>query len=334
MNNGKQRLQEFEALRALAILLLLALHSEVFAFKVFGYELGPAAVFVATFLLGSFFFLSGYFQEVSLANRNGNIFSFFKSKFIRIYPPYWAALVMYVLIMGFSLKRFDLYVYMLNLQFIFSPAFVKQLLTLWYISVVVAYYLIFGILTIRIKSNLVLLIWSAVIFGAAYELHSITGFLDARFLQYYFIFLAGIYFSRFQQVRETLFNLGFMYKAGVAFLGVLLFWLAQAAVYKVENGFYIMAGNFYILGWILMWLGIFRTNVGSWRVWSLISTASFFTYLYHRPFWKILLSIFDPTGWRDETLFKFLPGSIIVLFFCYILQVGYDRLLAVFRQKK
>ena len=56
MTNDKQRLQEFEALRALAILLLLALHSEVFALKVFGYELGPAAEFVAAFLLGSCFF--------------------------------------------------------------------------------------------------------------------------------------------------------------------------------------------------------------------------------------------------------------------------------------
>ncbi len=333
MTNDKQRLQEFEALRALAILLLLALHSEVFAMQVFGYELGPAAEFVAAFLLGSFFFLSGYFQEISLYNRNGDIFSFFRSKFIRIYLPYWAALAMFVLIMGFSLKRFDLYIYILNLQFIFSPAFVKQLITLWYISVVVAYYLIFGILTTRIRSNLTLLIWSVVIFGGAYTLHRITGLLDVRFLHYYFIFLAGIYFFRLQQFRETLFNLGFIYKVGIAIFGVWLFWLVQVAKYKLENGFYIMAVDFYILGWVLMWLGIFRTSVGGWRIWPLISTASFFTYLYHRPFWEILISLFNPTDWRNQTLFKLLPGSIIVLFVCYILQNGYDRLLAVFRRK-
>ena len=241
---------------------------------------------------------------------------------------------MYVLIMGFSLKWLDLSVYILNLQFIFSPGFVKQLITLWYISVVVSYYLIFGVLTTRIKSNLALLIWSIVIFGAAYVLHIITGLLDVRFLQYYFIFLAGIYFSRFQQVREALFNLGFIYKVGIAFFSVWLFWLVQVAEYKIEDGFYIVAVDFFILGWVLMWLGIFRASVGSWRVWSVISTASFFVYLYHRPFWKILTSLFKLTNWKDETLFKLLPGSLIVLFVCYILQIGYDRLLAVFRQRK
>jgi peptidoglycan/LPS O-acetylase OafA/YrhL len=329
MTDNKQRLQEFEALRALSIILLLILHSDVFSLQVFGIELGPISHFVGAFLLGSFFFLAGYFQEVSMQKRGQNPLSYVKSKFVRIFPPYWLALAMFVFIMGYSLKRFELSVYLSNLQFIFSPAFAKQLLTLWYISVVVGYYIIFGILEYHTKSNMALFVWSVILFGAAYVLHKTTSLLDGRFFEYYFIFLAGIYFSRFQQVRERLFDLNFIYKIVIALLGVWLFRLALAAGYEITNGFYLLAVNFYILGWVLMWLGIFRTGAGRWRIWSPVSTASFFAYLYHRPIWYILIPLLAGRMGLSSIMFQFIPGSILVV--CYFLQKGYDALLHINR---
>ena len=331
MTNNEQRLQEFEALRALSILLLLTLHSDVLSLQVFGFELGPISHFVSAFLLGSFFFLAGYFHEVSMQKRGQNPFSYITSKFVRIFPPYWLALALFIFIMGYTLKRFDLSVYLLNLQFIFSPVFVKPLLTLWYISVVVGYYVIFGILTHFTKSNTALWIWSVILFGAAYALHEMTGLLDGRFFQNYFIFLAGIYFSRFQQVRERLFSLNFIYKIVIALLGVWLFRLVLVAEYRVTNGFYLLAVNFYILGWVWMWLGIFRTRVGAWRIWSPISTASFFAYLYHRPIWYILIPLLAGRLGVSAIIFQIIPGSITVLVVCYFLQKGYDAILHVSR---
>ncbi len=331
MTKNKPRLQEFEALRALSILLLLTLHSDVFSLQFLGIELGPISHFVGAFLLGSFFFLAGYFQEVSIQKRGQSPFSYVVSKFVRIFPPYWLALAMFIFIMGYSLKRFGLSVYLLNLQFIFSPAFVKQLLTLWYISVVVGYYIVFGILAYRTKSNAALLVWSVILFGAAYVLHKMTGLLDGRFFEYYFIFLAGLYFSRFQQVRERLFSLNFIYKVIIALLGVWLFRLVLVGGYEITNVFYLLAVNFYILGWVWMWLGIFRTRIGGWRIWSSISTASFFAYLYHRPIWYILIPLLAGRMRFSSIMFQFIPGSIIVLIVCYFLQQGYDAILRVSR---
>lgn len=331
MTNHKQRLQEFEALRALSIILLLTLHSDVFSLRFLGVELGPISHFVGAFLLGSFFFLAGYFHEVSMQKRQTPFF-YIKSKFIRIFPPYWLALVMFIFIMGYSLKRFDLPVYLLNLQFVFSPAFVKQLLTLWYISVVVGYYIIFGVLAYRIKSNIALLIWSFILFGVAYILHQMTRLLDGRFFEYYFIFLAGMYFSRFQQVREWLFNLNFIYKVVIALLGVWLFRLVLVAGHEITNGFYLLAVNFYVLGWVLLWLGIFRTRVGEWRIWSPISTASFFAYLYHRPIWYVFIPLLANRMGLSSIMFQFIPGSIIVLIICYFAQKGYDAILRVSKE--
>ena len=332
MTGEKARLQEFEALRALSIVLLLILHRDVFSLSLYGVELGPISHFVGAFLLGSFFFLAGYFQEVSMQKRGHDPLAYIKSKFIRIFPPYWFALALFILVMGYSLKRFDLTVYLLNIQFIFSPTFVKQMLTLWYISVVVGYYILFGILANRIKSSANLLIWSVVIFAATYILHKMTGLLDGRFFEYYFIFLAGVYFARFQQAREWLFNLHFTYKIILALLGLLAFRMALVSGIDITHGFYLLAVDFYILSWVLMWLGIFRTSVGGWRIWAPISTASFFAYLFHRPIWYVLVGLLAKRLGLSTIIFQFIPGSIAVLFVCYFLQNGYDSLLQAGRK--
>ncbi|NJN79658.1 MAG: acyltransferase, partial [Anaerolineales bacterium] len=144
MTETKSRLQEFEALRGLSIVLLLALHSEVFDPIFFGEGTGPLAGLVASFLLGSFFFLAGYFTDYSI-QKNTNIFLFIKSKVIRIFPPYWLALFLFVYGIGYTLKRDNFVVYLLNLQAVFSPVFVKPLLTLWYISMLIVFYIIFAL---------------------------------------------------------------------------------------------------------------------------------------------------------------------------------------------
>jgi peptidoglycan/LPS O-acetylase OafA/YrhL len=333
MEDRQQRFQEFDALRGLSIVLLLILHSHFFALKFFGVELGPMAAFVGAFLLGSFFFLAGYFTDISLSRSGNNVFVFVKSKLIRIFPPYWLALALFMIVMGYSLKRLDLYVYAMNLQIVFSPAYVKQLLTLWYISLLIIYYMIFVPMLLLTKANKRLLAGSVVVFTTAYGLHLAKGFFDQRFFQYYFLFLAGIYFSRFKNVRRWLFDLAFLYKFIISILGVLVFWLVQLAGYEVRNGLYLLAVDFFILGWVLMWLTIFRMAVGGWRLWSFLSTASFFAYLYHRPVWQILMDNFDVTPWGGFIYFQLFPGSIVTLVLSYFLQRGYDLLLSLLRLK-
>jgi hypothetical protein len=82
-----------------------------------------------------------------------------------------------------------------------------------------------------------------------------------------------------------------------------------------------------------MWLTIFRTPLGGWRIWSFFSTASFFAYLYHRPIWQILMDNFDVTPWGGFIYFQLIPGSIVTLVVSYFLQRGYDLLLSLLRLK-
>ncbi|MBL8050436.1 MAG: acyltransferase [Anaerolineales bacterium] len=327
----KGRLQEFEALRGLSIVLLLALHSEVFDPSFFGEGSGPLAGLIASFLLGSFFFLAGYFTEFSIQKKT-NLFSFVKSKIIRIFPPYWLALLLFVYGIGYTLKRNDFAVYLLNLQAVFSPVFVKPLLTLWYISMLVVFYIIFCTLLFTIKSNVKLLISSVFVFLLAYIANVSIGLFDPRFFQYYFIFLFGVYFCRFDEIREKLFSFNFASKIILAFITAIMMWLVES--YPLTNLFYILIADLFILTWIWMWLGIFRTQVGSWKVWALLSTASFFAYLFHRPLWFFLNQALNiEEAWRQKVLFNLWVGSALALILGYFLQRGYDKLLVMLRLK-
>lgn len=334
MSQAKERLKEFEALRALSILLLFALHSEVLDPQIFGETIGGAlAVYVASFLLGSFFFLAGYFTEVSLRKPASSALTFVWSKFIRIFPPYWLALLLFIFVMGYTLNRTGLMVYALNLQAVFSPAFVKQLLTLWYISMLVVFYILYGFLMVNIRSSWGLLLGALLVFAAAYGAHITVGLFDLRFFQYYFLFLAGVYFCRFEAVREFLFSLNGFVKIILAILSIWLFGLVLQAGYGMTHGIYILAVDIFVLSWVLLSLAVFRTKVGDWQGWAWISTASFFAYLYHRPLWQALDTIFGLEPGLEKVLVHLVPGAILALIVGYVLQRGYDLLLAGLRLK-
>lgn len=326
MTEPKKRLIEFEALRGLSIVLLLTLHSEIIGASAFGVSLDPLAKFVGAFLLGSFFFLAGYFIDYSLQKSREDMFGFVKSRFIRIFPPYWLSMVFFIKL--FTLKRIDLIVYLLNLQAVFSPEFVKPLLTLWYISMLVVYYIIFGILLWRIRSNKTLLFVSAGIFALVYVVHLTSGLFDVRFFRYYFVFLAGVYFYRFEDVRKYLLNIPLLYCIIVSILSSWLFWLVQINELPMTNGIYLLVVDFFILSWVLTWLSIFRLPIGSWKIWALLSTASYFAYLFHRPLWYVLQLVFDVNDWGGEAMFNFTIGSIVTLVVGYFMQYAYDHLLA------
>lgn len=326
----RDRLQAFEALRGLSIVLLLALHSEVFDPGYFGERTGPLAGLVATFLLGSFFFLAGYFTEYSI-QKNPNAVSFIKSKIIRIYPPYWLALLLFVYGIKYNLKQFDFLIYSMNLQAVFSPVFIKPLLTLWYISMLVVFYIIFCTLLFTIKSNMRLFIASVVIFIIAYILNISIGLFDPRFFQYYFLFLVGVYLCRYAEIRKMILSIPIFYKIILAIITTILFWVVEG--YSLINFLYIFIAIVFALAWIWLWLGIFDTQLGTWKVWAFLATSSFFAYLYHRPLWHFLNQMLEIEAGSQKVFFNLFVGAPIALVLGYFLQRGYDKLLTLFRLK-
>lgn len=329
---NETRLKEFEALRGLSIVLLLWLHAHVFGLSVFGlFELDASALYVGAFLLGSFFFLAGYFFDMSMNKHSERILEFARSRILRVFPPYWMGLWLFSLI--YTLRKRDLLVYALNLQIVFSPVFVKQLLTLWYISLLVVFYVIFGVLIWRMKSNGRLFISSVSVFLIIYVLHLTTDLFDPRFFMYFFVFLAGVYFFRFEGLRLKLLDLSFHYKLFLAAVGVMAYWLVQAGGLQTRNWLFIIGADVFVLTWVLLSLSIFRTGIGQWKVWAFLSIASYFAYLLHRPVWHALEGIMDIDAWGGIVAFQALPASAVTLILSYFMQLGYDRFLAFLRLK-
>lgn len=333
MSGTQSRLKEFEALRGLSIMLLLALHSNVFDPVIFGAALSDLGMFIASFLLGSFFFLAGFFTEVSLSKSRRSALEFIWSKFIRIFPPYWFALLLFIFVMGYSLNRTALVAYAMNLQAVFAPTFIKSVLTLWYISMLVVFYILYGSMMLTTRSTVWLIGASAVIFILARWAYLTKGFFDPRFFQYYFMFLAGVLFCRFETIREKLFKLNILIKVLLVVVGIAVFQWALDVEYAPTQIMFIATALFFMLSLILLWLSIFQTGVGDWKIWAWLSAASFFTYLVHRPLWYVIDDIFGLEPSLPTVLIHLFPAAIVALILGYFMQLGYDRLLTGLRLK-
>lgn len=333
MNKPANKLFEYEALRGLSIVLLLILHSEIIGISAFGFSLNPLVKFMSAFLLGSFFFLAGYFTDASLERNQDKPLNFLKSRFIRIYPPYWAFFVFFTIL--YTLKPFDTLVYILNLQIVFSPVYVKPLLTLWYISLLVVFLVLFFVLAVISKRNTAKLVGlSAVTFFIIYFVHIKTGLFDPRFFRYYIIFLVGVSSYRFNDLWNKFLDMHIGYKFIIAFFASLFYLWVITSKFSDISVQLIMAVVLFAFSWIGFMLSVFKnTRVGQWKIWFFLSTASYFAYLSHRPLWYYMDKLFKVEDWGNVYMFNFIFGSIAALILGYYLQLGYDRLLAALRLK-
>jgi len=328
------KIQEFDLLRALAIIMLMFHHSQAYGFTLFGFPLEGLTPYFEAILLGIFIFISGYFAQRSFQKENKGSVSFFFSRMLRIYPPYLLAVFLYVTILGITLKRNDLIVYLSGTHFIFAPNYAKPVITIWYIGAIILFYLVFGILLSNLRTTKPLVIVSALVFAAAFALHLWTGLLDERFFKYFIVFLAGILFARLDYFSNWLSGDAVLIKTAIAVLGTITFSLVLA--FSSVSPFYILGVVFFIISWIVLLFSL-ATKIraqGLVKLAGLISYASYFAYLIHRPLWEWLVGVFSIDVWRNQVFFKLFPASIIVFILSYFLQYGYDRLLAVFRQRK
>jgi peptidoglycan/LPS O-acetylase OafA/YrhL len=333
-NTAPAKIHEFDILRALAILILMFHHSDAYGMTLFGRPLELLNPYLEGILLGIFFFISGYFAERSFQKQNKGSVSFFLSRLIRVYLPYLLGVALFKFVLGISFKKRDLLVYLTGTHFIFAPNYAKPIVTLWYIGAILLFYFIFGILLAYLRNTKPLVIVSALVFAAAYALHQWTGLLDERFFKYFIIFLAGVLFARPHFFSNWLSGEKTWLKLALAALATFLFSLTLDL--GSTSPLYILGVVFFILAWV-MTLFALATRVKVpfiLKLAGVISYASYFAYLIHRPLWGWLAGVFSVESGEDLILFRLFPASIAVFILSYYLQYGYDRLLALFRRRE
>jgi peptidoglycan/LPS O-acetylase OafA/YrhL len=241
------------------------------------------------------------------------------------------ALALFISVLGITLRKRDVLIYALGLQTVFSPAIAKPVLTLWFVGVIVSYYLGFAIILRYSRTNFQRMLGAALFFVLPYLVRLFAGFIDDRFFLYFSIFAAGILFAGSERLTRFLLTSKWLWaKLLVALAGLLLFRLALIYQADPKSILYFASADSFILTWIVLALALFSLAPAKpgWRVWGAIAAASFFTYLLHRPFWQILIVLFNIPPGFPEAYSKLLPGSILALCLSFYMQKGYNWLIA------
>lgn len=192
------RLLFLDAIKAFAILLVIFVHMQNFlaSILVANYAFFEVLKFIA---LACFTFASGYAIHANNRDLMGEreVRHFYKKRFVRIYPLYLAALIVFFL----CFQVFGLFppihysaagwaANVLCLQVLLSPAFVEPVFTLWFIGFIVMMYAFYPLLSQGPVKKKIL--FTAGIFGILAVIHVLFDLVDYRFFLYYFFFIFGM----------------------------------------------------------------------------------------------------------------------------------------------
>lgn len=195
---------EVDILKAIAILGIVFGHIDnyVFCHDV----LQSGSPWDGMIVLSIFFFISGFLlsQTDSIINSLQDLKKFYWKKFIRIYPLYWVAIVSLVIIFGllqvspghvspydFSLD--NLLLHFFGLQGVF-PWYEIQ--SMWFVGVIILFFLVYPIIVYTSKNLSGIFVVSSLIFIFMTILHVYTGLIHIGALEYYPLFISGIFINK------------------------------------------------------------------------------------------------------------------------------------------
>lgn len=221
MNSFQEKLPEIDILRIISIMIVvLMIHiPNNYAYNFYVELSGHTGLLVHTLgiyvAMGSFTFISGFGLFLHSKNRNINsgekLITFLKKRFFRIFPLYWVALIIFLIIYEYysALNFFYLLSHFVGLQIILAPMYSPPIWTMWFIGLIIIYYLIFIILS-YLGSLKKIIPASLIILFIFFILHNNFGLVENRFFIYYLPFIGGIIAANIytsphiKEIREVL----------------------------------------------------------------------------------------------------------------------------------
>lgn len=241
MMAGRNRIVELDALKAMAIVMIVIAHtfSVVPLFSVMPQMLS-LGVGISTIGLAIFFFTSGYslMLRKPTFQKPNDFWIFLRKRIVRIYPLYWVALIVATIVISagqpirfhLSMTDFTLLQQLLiisGLQVLFYPNTVAWLGMLWFVSVIMLFYLLFPILIglaqrAHMGFTKSLFLVASMLFVTLVIVFLTTGAIGLEHVYiYYWIFIAGIMLGNGTSLASikstTLVKYCFIMGAGLAF---------------------------------------------------------------------------------------------------------------------
>ena len=315
--------------------------------------------------MGSFVFISGFGLYLNKNNRSINtlekLSTFLKKRFLRIFPLYWIALILFVLFVGYSnINIIYLLAHVVGLQIIVAPLFGPPILTLWFIGIIVIYYLIFIFLSFLGSIKRIIPVSIAILIFFAF-LNMVFGLVEYRFFFYYLIFIAGIisasiYTSpQYNKITEKINRrkaIPFVITLCVTVISFTIYLILSEYYYITlnleygttflqvildqnpgifESTFLILLLDLRILLFIIFTLSLFHFLVSILRlifpkrnvgtIFSLIAYSTFCVYLFHRIFLIFYTVILMDI--LDLAIYERLEFNIVLLFVPFIFLFSY-----------
>ncbi|WP_129626034.1 acyltransferase family protein [Candidatus Oscillochloris fontis] len=284
----------------------------------------PYITRLTVIILGLFMLISGYligmrrtFQTVS------DVVQFYKSRFLRIYPPYaLACLLFWFTGLGTQISVFK----SIALISVFS---FSSLRTLWFIAVLVVFYAITPLMVVIRRHQFVYILFclSIVFVGLLGDFVFFT--FDPRFFLYFLPFFAGIYIAGHQ---ELLYNRYFI-ATNYLLLVVSWFFSFQGLELLEFSAFatpLILFGSLvFFLTTINLRLFLEKYLVQQYINWFIrtISFAGFFMYLSHRLIFLALTNAFGPKPEIAQVLYMLCFCLPVVIILSWWGQFAYNKMI-------
>lgn len=273
--------------------------------------------------LSIFVFLSGFLLAGGVGGKKfPPVGQFFKTRFMKIYPPFALTAVIFFL---FHLIDLPTFLKTLTLVSMFwGPASP----TIWFIGMIAIFYALTPFLIkLADKSKSQLLVAACVIFGAFYLYASFFSFADKRLLLYFPSFILGIWVARFGL------TVGWLSKAvycAVFFFCVGLLALTDGVEPQYSPFFIPLAMS----GALLVFYSIKDVHFGPRMAWfaEKIAAPSYMLFLVHRPVYAFMKRIYFPGDGFYQALYLFaicLPVAYLAARFAHhVYEVFFNRYFA------
>jgi len=311
-----RRNQTIDFLRVLAISYIVGIHHlDDYASNYFSSNFDTVLTYI---FLGTFVFISGCLlgkKYPSFTHKN-EIYRFVIKRFLRIYPLYILALSLFPIFVPISLNSFILHIFLLNMFW------GKSIHTLWFVSMICFYYLLFPIFVYKynlLKTVFITIAICATLLG----LNLCYDLIDLRLAFYLPFFVFGVIYSNNKRISSLLINRRFVIFSGaICYLSILLY-----SQYNESDIKYLLQITYMIgaISPLLFWGGRLVSHFNHYMI-KEFSHASYCMYLFHRIIYFSLLKIYDPKIDTYNIIYLTVLGLPLLYYVSKRVQIIYDNI--------
>ncbi|WP_440953864.1 acyltransferase family protein [Methanosarcina sp. Mfa9] len=337
-----EKILELDILKTFAIVFIVLCHMDnyVVNFSVFGL----IDSYLALAGLSLFFFVSGFamYHNNHAIYTKRDIFRFYQKRIYRIYPLYWMALIVHVVVFEllkinpgntspYNIDFINFFVHMIGFQ-VFFPSYHIQ--SMWFIGTILLCYFLYPVIIYYSKNSCSILITAIFLIIPFAVLKLCCNLMTTDFFVYYSIFIWGV-LSRKINLFDTLWNNKQMFLEAGFLTSIFLYVFCNLKLICSNDTWiisFVLQNTFQLLFPIVSYMFVkslsFLQDERIISPFSSIAYASYSVYLFHHPFLstlKMILTSLSITGlFADFSLFFI--GLPILCLLGYTITLGYSKI--------